>query len=138
MSKQVYDRSKWRQYYINREDKIKEDQRRYREENKEAYKEYQRKYREANKVNKRLESINNSPITQNVSHFNKLIVFVERMDKQNYMATMEDIFVDMIGIFTFYFIDRYETNKPAGHQLQCMWNQIYQKYRELNKESTEI
>lgn len=63
----------------------------------------------------------NSVETGRNKYKNSLINFVNRIQRRNGLASMEDIFVDMITLFNYYGCNQDIDILPTGIQLQMMW-----------------
>lgn len=66
---------------------------------------------------------------------NKLIEFVNRIERRNGLASMEDIFVDMITLFNYYGCNQDIDILPTGIQLQMMWEFLRDYKKKIEKNS---
>jgi hypothetical protein len=64
---------------------------------------------------------------------NKLIEFVNRVERRNGIASMEDIFVDMITLFNYYGCNQDIDILPTGIQLQMMWEYLSDYKKKIEK-----
>jgi hypothetical protein len=63
----------------------------------------------------------------------KLIEFVDRIEKRNGWASMEEIFVEMITLFNFFGKECYLDTLSTGKQISSMWSFLKEKRNEYEK-----
>jgi hypothetical protein len=66
---------------------------------------------------------------------NKLIEFVNKIERRNGLASIEDIFVDMITLFNYYGCNQDIDILPTEIQLQMMWEYLSDYKKKIEKNS---
>jgi hypothetical protein len=72
------------------------------------------------------------------TYYPKLLVeFVDKIERRNGIASLEDIFCDLITLFNYYGCNQDIDTLPTGMQLSVMWNFIkeYKNKMEKSKKS---
>lgn len=65
---------------------------------------------------------------------NKLIKFVDKIERRNGICSLEDIFVEMIDLFNYFYLNSsLDTRLSAGKQLTFMWEYIKEIRFKLKK-----
>lgn len=69
---------------------------------------------------------------------NKLIDFVNRIEKRNGLASIEEIFVDMITLFNYYGCNQDIDILPTDLQLSMMWEYLRDKKKNIENKKNKI
>ena len=69
---------------------------------------------------------------------NKLIDFVNRIEKRNGLASIEEIFVDMITLFNYYGCNQDIDILPTDLQLSMMWQYLRDKKKNIENKKNKI
>lgn len=69
---------------------------------------------------------------------NKLIDFVNKIEKRNGLASIEEIFVDMITLFNYYGCNQDIDILPTDLQLSMMWEYLRDKKKNIENKKNKI
>ena len=69
---------------------------------------------------------------------NKLIDFVNKIEKRNGLASIEEIFVDMITLFNYYGCNQDIDILPTDLQLSMMWQYLRDKKKNIENKKNKI